>query len=421
MSFKERLQKVLSLADALGKHREHIVDLAVKDLSFTVRDSEREVDLAMDRLRMFEETENFLEPRVPLGGPNSRVPIMLSYNGSSWLNIAITSIFLVGNRVSVKFSSKGKDLIELTESLYWPIFGDEISFYRGGGRSFIEESLRDPHVSAVVVFGFDENIMPYEEAFRKSGKKLVFEGPGSDPFIVFPDADMELALTDLMAGKFMYSGQTCTAPKRIYIHESIYDELLRMFVDRVKHLRVGDPEDERTDVAPVVSDLAVNRIEAQIEDAVVKGAQILIGGEIEGNLIYPTVVKNATDEMLGMREEVFGPVAFTSSFTSAEEVVARARSHKYGLRAAVFGGREAGETADALKGEDYCHPVADYTFGTFGTVAYNETRASSWRGSFVTKPVGGYGYSGWIWETVEGRFRIKQGPKLLSVETSEPS
>jgi betaine-aldehyde dehydrogenase len=421
MSYHERLEKVLALAEALGRNRDRIVDIAVNDLSFTVKDSEMEVGLAMDRLKMFKEAGDFLEPRAPLGGPNSRVPIMLSYNGSSWLNIAITSIFIVGNRVNVKFSSKGKDLIELTEGIYRPIFGDEIAFYRGGGRSFIEESLNDPHVSAAVVFGFDENILPYEDAFRRSGKKLIFEGPGSDPFIVFPDADKELALTDLMEGKFMYSGQTCTAPKRIYIHESIYDEFLAMFVDRVKRLRVGDPKDERTDVSPVVSDLAVERIKAQIEDAVLKGAQILVGGRIEGSLIHPTVIKDAADEMLGMREEVFGPVAFTSSFTSAEEVLARARSHKYGLRAAVFGGKEAGETADALRGEDYCHPVVDYTFGTFGTVAYNETRASSWRGAFVTKPVGGYGYSGWIWETVDGTFRMKQGAKLLSVETSEAS
>jgi acyl-CoA reductase-like NAD-dependent aldehyde dehydrogenase len=367
---------------------------------------------------MFEKTEHFLGARAPLGGPGSRVSLMLSYNGSAWINIAITSIYLVGNRVNVKFSSKGRDVMALTESMYRPIFGDEVTFYRGSGRSFIEESLKDRDVAAVVVFGFDENVLPYEPAFATTGKKLIFEGPGQDPFIVFPDADLELALADLMAGKFMYSGQTCTAPKRIYIHQSIYAEFLAMLVERVKRLVVGDPGDERTDVSPVASDLAVERIRMQIEEAAAMGARILVGGRMEGNLIYPTVVQNATDEMLGVREEVFGPVAFTSSFASAEEVLARSRNHKYGLRAAVFGGREAQGVADALRGQAYCHPVDDYTFGRFGTVAVNETRASSWVGAFVTRPVGGYGYSGWIWETVEGRFRMKQGPKLLSTETS---
>jgi betaine-aldehyde dehydrogenase len=420
MSFDERLQKILSLGDALRVHKKEIVASAVKDLHFTVKDSAKEVEITRERLRMFEETEDFLGARAPLGGPGSRVSLMLSYNGSAWVNTAITSIYLVGNRVNVKFSSKGLDVMELTESMYRPIFGDEVTFYRGNGRTFIDESLKDPDVAAVVVFGFDENVLPYERAFVNAGKKLIFEGPGQDPFIVFPDADLELALTDLMAGKFMYSGQTCTAPKRIYIHRSIYDEFLAMVVDRVRRLVVGDPADERTDVSPVASDLAVKRIRVQLDEAAEIGAQILIGGRMDGNLIYPTVVKNATDEMLGMREEVFGPVAFTSSFASAEEVLARSRNHKYGLRAAVFGGGEAQDVADGLRGRDYCHPVADYTFGRFGTVAVNETRASSWVGAFVTKPVGGYGYSGWIWETVEGRFRIKQGPKLLSMETSLP-
>jgi betaine-aldehyde dehydrogenase len=420
MSFDARLRKILDLRDALQEHKKEIVACAVKDLHFTVKDSVKEVDIAVERLKMFAETEQLLGARAPLGGPGSRVSLMLSYNGSAWINTAITSIYLVGNRVNVKFSSKGRDVMELTESLYRPIFGDEVTFYRGNGRSFIDESLKDLDVAAVVVFGFDENVLPYEGAFVNTGKKLIFEGPGQDPFIVFPDADLELALTDLTAGKFMYSGQTCTAPKRIYIHQSIYNQFLALLVDRVKRLMVGDPADERTDVSPVASDLAVKRIRMQLDEAAQMGAQILIGGRIDGNLIYPAVVKNATEEMLGMREEVFGPVAFTSSFASADEVLARSRNHKYGLRAAVFGGKEAQDVADALRGRDYCHPVADYTFGRFGTVAWNETRASSWVGAFVTKPVGGYGYSGWIWETIEGRFRMKQGPKLLSIETSLP-
>ncbi len=420
MSFSQRLDQIVSLAEVIGKNREAIVDLAVKELRFTVKDSRTEVDLVQENLRRFQETEGLLAARAPLGGTGSSVSLMLSYNGSAWLNTTITSIFLVGNRVRVKFSSKGRKLMELTESMYRPIFGDAITFYGGSGRSFIEASLEDPEVSTVVVFGFDENILPYAEAFRSSGKKLVFEGPGSDPFIVFPDADLELALSDLMAGKFMYSGQTCTAPKRIFIHESLYDAFLELFVERVKRLRVGAPEDERTDVAPVVSDLAVHRIREQLDEAVRKGARILVGGRINGNLIQPTVLRDATDEMLGMREEVFGPVAFTSPFGSMDEVLVRAKNHKYALRAAVFGGEEARQAADSLRGGDYCHPVADYTFGTFGTVACNEARSTTWRGSFVTKPVGGYGYSGWIWETVEGEFRLKQGPKLLSVETSQP-
>jgi betaine-aldehyde dehydrogenase len=419
MAFDERLDKISQLTDTLRKNKGTLASLAVKNLQFSVKDCLNEVDITIDRLKMYEQARSFLENRVPLEGPGSRVALMLSYNGSAWLNTAITSVYMVGNRVTVKFASRGSDIMDLTESMYRPTFGDDISFYGGSGKAFIEDALKEPDVTSVVVFGYDENMKPYEDQFRSAGKKFVFEGPGQDPFIVFSDADLDLAISDLVTAKFAYAGQTCTAPKRIFVHRSIYEDFLGMFVEEVEKLVVGDPADPRTQVGPVASELAVSRIKRQLEEAVAKGASIMTGGKIEGNLIYPTVVRGARDEMLGMREEVFGPVAFTSAFETKEEVVRRAKNHKYGLRAAVFGGKEADEAVRELKGEDYCHPVADYTFGNFGTIALNRTRAESWRGAFVVKAVGGYGFSGWIWETVDGLFRMKQGPKLLSIETSK--
>lgn len=418
MSFKARFAKIMDLSRALPALKDRLISLAARDLKFTAKDTSHEVDLTVDRLHLFAQARDRLAKRRPLGGPGSWVSLMLSYNGSAWLNTVIASCYLVGNKVLVKFSSKGAEVRGLLESVYAPIFGNDIVFYHGGGRNFMEESLANPEISAVVVFGFDAHTLPYQDAFEKSGKKLVFEGPGADPFIVFADADLDLALNDLMMAKFMYSGQTCTAPKRIFIHQGIYDEFLSRLVERVRRLRVGDPEDFRTDISPVASDLAVDRIKLYLEEAVLKGAKVLAGGQIEGNLVHPTVLRDAADDMLGMREEVFGPVAFTTSFDSREEVMARARNHKYGLRASVFGGPEAQRLAQDLKGEDYCHPVPDYTFGKFGTVSVNEPRSESWKGALVVKPAGGYGYSGWIWETVDGRFRLKQGPKLISLETS---
>jgi betaine-aldehyde dehydrogenase len=417
MSFAERCEHVLALAHALKQHHGEVVDCAVRDLQFTVKDSRREVDTTIDRLSMYADAA-FLRDRFPLR-PRARVNLMLSYNGSAWLNTAITSIYIVGNRLTVKFSSKGQRIMALTKELYRPIFSDAVGFYGGTGKSLLEDSLTDPEVTAAVAFGFDENILPYEAAFRAAGKKLVFEGPGQDPFIVFADADLDLALDDLMASKFMYSGQTCTAPKRIFIQAGIYQEFLERFVERVRRLVVGDPADSKTDIGPVASTVAVRRLHGQMADALEKGAKVLLGGRIEGNLVYPTVVKDCADNMLGMREEVFAPVAFTSCFATAGEVLQRAQDHKYGLRAAVYGGSEAAGVAKELLGCAYCHPVPAYTFGKFGTVAYNQSRAESWRGAFITKPVGGYGYSGWIWETVAGGFQIKQGPKLLSTETSQ--
>jgi betaine-aldehyde dehydrogenase len=421
MTFDQRFEKVRELILALRQRQDQMIAQAALDLQFAAKDTAHELDLTLARLETFIQVRESLATRRPLGGPDSWVVVTLSYNGSAWLNLVITAAYMAGNKVLVKFSSKGPRLMSLMEEIYRPIFGDDIRFYRARGQTFMEEAIKNPNVSGVVFFGFDQHVLPYQEAFRQSGKKFIFEGPGVDPFIVFPDADLPLALADLMAAKFAYSGQTCTAPKRIFLHKAIYSQFLKMVADKVKGLIVGDPEEKSVDVTPLASDLAVARIQAALADAVAEGAKILMGGKVEGNLIYPTVIQDATDDMMGMQEEVFGPVLFTSSFSDREEVVRRAKNHRYGLRASVYGGEEAARTAAALKGEDYCHPVPDYTFGKFGTVSLNEPRAQSWRGALVTKAVGGYGYSGWIWETVDGRFQIRQGPKLIHLETSTPA
>ena len=295
VSYDERLGKILDLGESIRAHREEFIRRAVKDIQFTYKDTALEVDTSLDRLKMYAQARPLLEGRRPLGGEGSTVALMLSYNGSAWLNTAITSLYMVGNRVAVKFSSKGSSLSRLTESIYRPIFGDTIRFSRESGKKFLEEALKDPAVSSVVVFGSDVNFLEYESAFREAGKKMVFEGAGQDPFIVFPDADPDLALSDLVTAKFMYSGQTCTAPKRIFIHRSIYGEFLERFVERAAKLVVGPPEDPRTEISPVASRLAVARIREQLKEAVAMGAKIVLGGKIEGNMIHTTVVRDAAD------------------------------------------------------------------------------------------------------------------------------
>ena len=146
MSFEARFDRIMQLAGALPALKDRFMALAAQDLKFTVRDTAHEVDLTVDRLHLFAQARETLANRRPLGGPGSWVSLMLSYNGSAWLNTVIASCYLVGNRVLVKFSSKGSHLQALMESLYRPIFGDDIIFYRGRGQSFMEESLANPEI-----------------------------------------------------------------------------------------------------------------------------------------------------------------------------------------------------------------------------------------------------------------------------------
>ena len=416
---EERVERVHRLIAKIKEKRDELILIAIRDTGFTYRECSIEVDVNLKNLQGFDEMISAFAARRPLCGPGQEVALILPYNGSAWLNTAIVSIYLVGNRVRVKFASRGSEIASFTESLYQPIFGDAISFDYADGKTFIEHAIADPQTPAICLFGTDAYAGRYEDSIKHHGKKFVFEGPGKDPFIVLPGGDLEAAAHELAEAKYIYAGQTCTAPERVYLHESIHEEFLQIFLELSRAIKMGDPEDPATEMGPVASPRAIANIKAQLKDAEAHGARIVLGGKIEGNLVHPTVVVDATHDMLGMQDETFGPVSFIQSFSTTEEAIGLARDNRYGLRAAIYGDEQKTlKVGEELVGESYCHPVEEMKFGLFGTIAVNQPRSESWQGAFVGKPVGGYGYSGWIWETINGAFILKQGAKLLSIETS---
>jgi succinate-semialdehyde dehydrogenase/glutarate-semialdehyde dehydrogenase len=418
---EKRLEKVHQLIKSISANRDQLIETAVKDAGFTLRECRIEVDMNLDNLRGFDEMIPSFVDRQPICRPDQEVVLLLPYNGSAWLNTAIISIFLVGNRVRVKFAAKGSEISRFTESLYKPIFGDAICFEYADGRSFLENAMSNPNVPAICLFGSDDHAFGYQNSVKKFSKKFIFEGPGKDPFVVLPGADVEAAATELSFSKYIYAGQTCTAPERVYVHESLYDAFVERFVELSRQVKIGDPADPDTQMGPVASERAIENIKVQLKDAVDKGARIALGGLIDGHMVHPTVVVGASQDMLGVREETFGPVSFISTFKDTDEALRMVRDNLYGLRASVYGDDKAVYFGDELIGEPYCHRVDKMVFGMFGTVGVNQGRSGSWKGAFVSKPVGGYGYSGWIWETIDEKFVLKQGPKLLSIETSRKS
>ena len=417
-ALEKRIEQVHQLVEAITAHRDQLIETAVKDAGFTLRECRIEVDMNLENLRGFDEMVATFSERQPICGADQEVALLLPYNGSAWLNTAIISIFLMGNRVRVKFATKGSDISRLAESIYKPIFGNAICFEYTDGRSFLENAMSNPNIPAMCLFGSDDHALYYQDSVKKFGKKFIFEGPGKDPFVVLPGADVEAAAKELSFSKYIYAGQTCTAPERVYVHESLHDAFVERFVELSRQVKTGDPADPDTQMGPVASKRAIENIKAQLKDAVDKGARIALGGRIDGHMVYPTVVVGATHDMLGVREETFGPVSFIGVFNDSDEALQLARDNRYGLRASVYGDDKAVNFGNDLLGEPYCHPVDKMVFGTFGTVGVNQGRSESWKRAFVSKPVGGYGYSGWIWETIDGKFILKQGPKLLSLETS---
>lgn len=163
-------------------------------------------------------------------------------------------------------------------------------------------------------------------------KKLSLELGGNAPFIIFDDADIELAVKGCIAAKFRFSGQTCVCVNRIFVHENIFEKFTEQFLQEVQKLKMGDSLDSTTNIAPIISKNSLLRLENIVQDAVQKGAKILCGGKsIAPQFFEPTVLTNASDDMLLAQEEIFGPIAALYSFKTEKEVIQRANNTPYGL------------------------------------------------------------------------------------------
>ena len=169
-------------------------------------------------------------------------------------------------------------------------------------------------------------------------KKVNLELGNSTPLIVEADADIDAAVAATATHGFSFAGQSCISIQRVYVQDSVYDRFVSGLVPKVEALKVGDPADEETDVGPVIDEEARDRILEWIDEARSGGAEVLTGGELDGELIRPTVVANASPELKVSCEEVFGPVVTVNRYSSIDEAIDLANSTKYGLQGGIFTG-----------------------------------------------------------------------------------
>ncbi len=167
-------------------------------------------------------------------------------------------------------------------------------------------------------------------------KPLLLELGGKDAAIVLDDADLDRAVDNIVSGAYSYSGQRCTAVKRILVMESVADELAEKLKDRISKLKVGDPREEGVVVTPLISEKSADFVMSLMEDANKKGAKLLVGGKREGNLVYPTLYDNVTLDMKLAWEEPFGPILPIIRIKSIDEAIKIANESDYGLQSSVF-------------------------------------------------------------------------------------
>jgi len=175
-------------------------------------------------------------------------------------------------------------------------------------------------------------------------KKTVLELGGSDPFVVMPSADLDKAVSVAVAARIQNAGQSCIAAKRFIVHERIAPEFEKRFTAQMQALKVGDPQDDATEVGPLSSRQVLDDLDKQVKAARQEGARIACGGERlqrAGFFFAPTVVLDAKDTKV-WKEEVFGPVAAVTRAKDLDEAIALANDTPFGLGAAAFT-REAQE------------------------------------------------------------------------------
>jgi alpha-ketoglutaric semialdehyde dehydrogenase len=199
--------------------------------------------------------------------------------------------------------------------------------------------VRHPQVAAVSFTGSVAVGSEVRNEATTLGKRVQLELGGHNPLIVMADADLGRAVEAAYAGAFFSAGQKCTATRRIYVQDSVYDEFRAGLLERIRSGAVGDPTDPATEVGPIVNDKQLEEVVAGIERGKSEGGTVIAGGERaddDAYLLAPTVFEGVADDAFLSCEEVFGPVTSLYRFGDVDEALRRANAVEFGLSASIF-------------------------------------------------------------------------------------
>jgi acyl-CoA reductase-like NAD-dependent aldehyde dehydrogenase len=292
----------------------------------------------------------------------------------------------VGNTIIIKPASINSltalKLAELADKAGFP--SGTVNVITGPGGIIGEALATHPGVDMVAFTGSSETGKRIMALASQTVKRLQLELGGKNPVIVLGDADIDAAVGAMLGKQMFNCGQICAAPGRFYIHEKVYDEFLQKFTAGMKKVVVGDPNDTKTQMGPLVSADHRNRVEGYIKSAIDDGAKVILGGKRptappldKGYYFMPAIITGVTQKMKVAREEIFGPVAvFMEPFNSDDKVIELANDNIYGLAAYVW-------TQDKARGMRFANEIQA------GTVQIGSTPARD-----QDVPWGGYKQSG---------------------------
>ncbi len=354
---------LVRLADLLEARAESYGALITREMGKPLKEAVAEVNKSALGARHFAERGPDYLADAPIEGLNAFVrhaplgPIfaIMPWNLPFWqvLRFFIPTA-LAGNSVLVKHSDSVQGCAQALEQLIADAGAPE-GLYQNLAirRGAVAAIVADPRIAAATVTGSTEAGRAVAEVAGAHGKKVVLELGGSDPFLVFEDADLDRAVDFAVLSRFANNAQSCIAAKRTLVADGIYDRFEAAFVEKAAALRVGDPMDPETQLGPMARDGVVVETERQVAAAIAQGGRVLTGGsrlERPGNYYPPTVIAELPHDAPVVQEEVFGPVAMLFRFDSEDAAVRLANQTEYGLGATIWTGDpdRAARVADDL-------------------------------------------------------------------------
>lgn len=348
----ERSRALHAVADGIRANGERIAEALTHETGRPLTRNRLYVDMTVDLFRMYAETSRALGGRIApsndpgqlslvIRAPYGVIGCLIPWNYPLLLLVfKVAPALATGNTVVIKPASE----TPLSLSVLSEIFADAlppgvVNTVLGSGRVVGERLVTDPEVDMVAFTGSTAVGRRLGVLCAEAIKPAHLELGGKDPAIVFEDADPQLAAQGVVWASFLNAGQVCTSTERVYVHESIYEEVVGHVIATTTAIVVGDPFDEDTQVGPMRSEGRRRRVIDEVQAAVAEGAEIVVGGSAmagPGFFIEPTVLVGVNHDMALMREETFGPVLPIAPFASDDEAFALAADTPYGLGASVY-------------------------------------------------------------------------------------
>ena len=349
----ERAEILYKAADILLAHSDELAEIMIREIAKDKKSCKSEISRTADFIRFTADTDKNMSgesipgdsfpgfnrnkisvvTREPLGVVLAISPFNYPVNLSA---SKIAPAIVAGNSVVLKPATQGSlcglYLARVFEEAGVP--KGVLNTITGKGSEIGDYIVTHPSVDFINFTGSTEVGIRISKI--TSMVPLLMELGGKDAAIVLEDADLELTASNIVAGGYSYSGQRCTAVKRILVVDKVADKLVEKVKEKMEKLIVGNPLEKDVDIVPLINSKAADFVMELIEDARNKGAHLVIGGTREKNLIYPTLFDKVTTDMRLAWEEPFGPVLPIIRVKDKDEAIEIANKSQYGLQSAVF-------------------------------------------------------------------------------------